>query len=336
MLSLERRLGEGSSAPAASQERRLGEGSYGEVYEVLSPRGHAPHACKRLRPHKKQASEGLSLTAYRELGIASQLSRLAHPNIMPLRRVEHRVEGASSMWHLNLIFDLAKSDLHQHLQATRKAGQSFTLAEVREMTRQIVSGVAFLHSHRIMHRDLSPSNILLFEGGALKITDFGLARSFWAPIKPLAADGAVVKVWYRAPELLLGHKGYGAAIDVWSVGCIFAELFLLRPPFRAKEEPPRKPQMPQLDAVFESLGEPDEQSWHERTSLPLWRDALSAGIVGRRRDGESLVRQLAELCARSRPCAAAVALLEEMLRYSPEKRITARQALASVFFSDGA
>jgi len=142
-------------------------------------------------------------------------------------------------------------------------------------------------------------------------------------------SGAVVKVWYRAPELLLGQKNYCEGIDVWSVGCLFAELFLLRPPFQAKEEPQRKPQMPQLDAVFDALGEPDEESWRGHTSLPLWRDAISAGIVGKARDRRrTLWQQLTELCESSRPCGAAVVLLEDMLRLSPERRISAQRRRA--------
>uniref|UniRef100_A0A7S0LQ12 Protein kinase domain-containing protein n=1 Tax=Coccolithus braarudii TaxID=221442 RepID=A0A7S0LQ12_9EUKA len=202
------------------------------------------------------------------------------------------------------------------------------------MVRQILSGIAFLHSRWIMHRDLSPSNILVFDGQRLKITDFGLARTFWAPLTPLSADGPVVKVWYRAPELLLGQKDYGAAIDVWALGCIFVELLLMRVVFRGHEAKNGRPQMHQLGTIFESLGVPDEQTWPGHTSLPLWRDALHAGILGKGHDGrKSLRAELRALDEETHPGDAGMEVLKQLLRYCPKRRPTAQRALESDLFS---
>lgn len=80
----------------------------------------------------------------------------------------------------------------------------------------------FCHSHRVIHRDLKPQNLLINELGAIKLADFGLARAFGVPLRTYTHQ--VVTLWYRAPEILLGSKFYSTAVDVWSIGCIFAEM----------------------------------------------------------------------------------------------------------------
>lgn len=109
---------------------------------------------------------------------------------------------------------------------------------IRSIMHQMLSGIHYLHSNWIMHRDLKPANILVMgrgeQCGVVKIADFGLARIFQAPLKPLRET--VVTLWYRAPELLLGAKHYTRAVDMWAIGCIFAELISLRPLFLGIEE----------------------------------------------------------------------------------------------------
>lgn len=99
---------------------------------------------------------------------------------------------------------------------------------------QLLSGLAFCHSRRVLHRDLKPQNLLIDKEGSLKLADFGLARAIGIPVRTYTHE--VVTLWYRAPEILLGSKHYSTAVDVWSVGCIFAEMATKIPLFPGDSE----------------------------------------------------------------------------------------------------
>lgn len=140
---------------------------------------------------------------------------------------------------LYLAFDYAEHDLYEIIRHHReKLSCNINPYTVKSLLWQILNGLNYLHSNWIIHRDLKPSNILVMgdgeEQGVVKIGDFGLARIFQAPLKPLSENGVVVTIWYRAPELLLGIKHYTSAVDMWAVGCIFAELLTLKPLFQVR------------------------------------------------------------------------------------------------------
>lgn len=153
--------------------------------------------------------------------------------------------------------DFLEHDLKTLLQ---DMDDPFSPSETKTLLRQICSATSYLHSNWIMHRDLKTSNLLLNNRGELKLADFGMARYTGNPAPKLTQ--LVVTLWYRAPELLLGAEEYGFEIDVWSIGCIFAELLTREPLFQGKNE------VSQLSEIFKLLGTPNAKSWPDFRTLP--------------------------------------------------------------------
>lgn len=155
------------------------------------------------------SKEGVPFQTIREVGL---LRTLKHPNIVELKNV---------IWQDNalfLVFEYVDFDLKSYVQHKGKLN-SF---ELRLLARQLCLGLQYIQSHRILHRDLKPQNLLVTTSGNLKIADFGLSRSRTAGIGQLTSE--VVTLWYRAPEILLGDCDYGTASDMWSLGAVLCSL----------------------------------------------------------------------------------------------------------------
>ena len=162
-----------------------------------------------------------------------------------------------------------------------------------------------------------PSNLLFRnqqERHALKLADFGLARAFGLPVRAYTHE--VVTLWYRAPEILLGAKHYSTPVDVWSIGCIFAEMVNGRPLFPGDSE------IDELFKIFRLLGTPDSGSWPGVDALPDYKDSFPKWPR----------RSLAEAVPSLEP--AGLDLLAGMLRYAPGDRLTAKAALSHPYFAD--
>lgn len=142
---------------------------------------------------------------------------------------------------------------------------------------QILTGVDFLHSNRIVHRDLKPANILVTNKGQVKLADFGLARIYQQAQRFTAV---VVTLWYRAPEVLLASS-YASPVDIWSVGCIFAELYNRKPLFCGQSE------NDQLCKIFDTIGAPQQSEWPTDLSVP-WENFKPF----KRRDLKSIIRDI--------------------------------------------
>lgn len=306
---------------------KIGEGTYGLVFlakiKSAANRGKSI-AIKKFKQSKD--GDGVSPTAIREIML---LREITHENVVKLVNVHINHADMS----LYLAFDYAEHDLYEIIKHHREKGShSINPYTVKSLLWQLLNGLNYLHSNWIIHRDLKPSNILVMgegdEHGVIKIADFGLARIYQAPLKPLSDNGVVVTIWYRAPELLLGAKHYTSAVDMWAVGCIFAELLTLKPLFQGAEakSTPNPFQLDQLDKIFKVLGHPTLEKWPTLAHLPHWQSDVQH-IQGHKYENAGL-HNVVHLPLKSAP----YDLLSKMLEYDPRKRITAAQALEHEYF----
>ncbi|KAH0448051.1 hypothetical protein IEQ34_021851 [Dendrobium chrysotoxum] len=320
--------GGGSNRPAWLQQYdlvgKIGEGTYGLVFLAKTKLRKSCIAIKKFKQSKD--GDGVSPTAIREIMLLREISQ---ENVVKLVNVHINHADMS----LYLAFDYADHDLYEIIRYHReKLNQPINQYTVKSLLWQLLNGLNYLHSNWIIHRDLKPSNILVMgegeEQGVVKIADFGLARIYQAPLKPLSDNGVVVTIWYRAPELLLGGKHYTSAVDMWAVGCIFAELLTLKPLFQGAEVKgtPNPFQADQLDKIFKVLGNPNPEKWPTLSYLPHYQsDQHHIQTV---KYESSCLHSYVHLPLKS----PAYDLLSKMLEYDPQKRITAAQALEHEYF----
>ncbi|GAB6032817.1 Cyclin-dependent kinase 8 [Chamberlinius hualienensis] len=286
---------------------------------------------------KQIEGTGISMSACREIAL---LRELKHPNVINLQRV-FLSHVDRKVW---LLFDYAEHDLwhiikyHRAAKAHKKSVM-VPKAMVKSLLYQILDGIHYLHSNWVLHRDLKPANILVMgegqERGRVKIADMGFARLFNSPLKPLAdLDPVVVTFWYRATELLLGARHYTKAIDIWAIGCIFAELLTSEPIFHCRQED-IKTSNPyhhdQLDRIFLVMGFPLEKDWEDIRKMPEHPNLLKD--FKRSKYGNcSLLNymQKYKINADSK----AFSLLSKLLSMDPTKRITSEQALQDPYFQE--
>jgi serine/threonine protein kinase len=280
---------------------KIGEGTYGVVYKARDRQNGSFFALKKIVLEGQD--EGVPSTAIREISL---LKELDHENIVMLKDVIHFENK------LYLVFEFLDQDLKKYMDTCGPEGLSADL--VKSYLYQLLRGVAFCHSHRVLHRDLKPQNLLIDRSGQLKLADFGLARAFGIPIRMYTHD--VVTLWYRAPEILLGSKHYSTPVDIWSVGCIFAEIANRAPLFPGDSE------IDELFRIFRALGTPNDSIWPHVSQLPDYKDTFpqwEPGPIAR------LVPTVADPHG--------VDLLALMLRYNPADRITAKEALEHPYFA---
>jgi len=252
--------------------------------------------------------EGFPITALREMSL---LMVHHHMNVVDVKEIAVGEKDA-----IFVVMEFLEHDLKSLMQEM-KSHTRFLLSEVKCLMHQLLSGTAFLHDNWIIHRDLKTSNLLYSNKGILKIADFGLAREYGSPLKPYTQP--VVTQWYRAPELLLGVEKYSTAIDVWSLGCIFAEIITKEPLLPGRSE------LDQLDKMFRLLGTPHEKIWSGFKQLP------GAKNTNFTHHPYSTLRKVIPVGIVTEAC---FDLINKMLTYDPVKRITAADALKHPFFSE--
>mmetsp|Transcript_40830 Transcript_40830/g.66201 ORF Transcript_40830/g.66201 Transcript_40830/m.66201 type:complete len:499 (+) Transcript_40830:82-1578(+) len=291
---------------------RIDEGTYGVVYRARDKETGEIVALKKVKMEKEK--EGFPVTSLREINI---LLSIQHPNVV---RVNEIVVG-HNLDSIYMVMEFMEHDLKALMEYMR---QPFSQSEVKCLLKQLLEGTACLHDNWVLHRDLKSSNLLMNNKGVLKICDFGLARQYGSPIRPYTH--MVVTLWYRAPELLLGAKTYSTAIDIWSVGCIFAEMLTKEPLLPGKSE------LEQLDKIFKLLGTPNEKIWPSFKDLPGAQKAKFANIPYSTLRGKFPSASFSA----NKPylTEAGFDLLNRMLTYDPKKRITASEALNHAYFTE--
>ncbi|KAI1632640.1 kinase-like domain-containing protein [Biscogniauxia mediterranea] len=251
----------------------ISSGTYGRVYKALGRQGQpGEFAIKKFKPDKEGEQiqyTGISQSAVREMALCSELK---HDNV--IRLIEIILEDKC----IFMVFEYAEHDLlqiiHHHTQQPR---HSIPPSTVKSIMFQLLNGCQYLHNNWVLHRDLKPANIMVTSSGQVKIGDLGLARLFQKPLHSLfSGDKVVVTIWYRAPELLLGSRHYTPAIDMWAVGCIFAELLSLRPIFKGEEAKMDKKTVPfqrnQMQKIVDIMGLPNKDRWPYLTSMPEYNN----------------------------------------------------------------
>lgn len=302
---------------------KVGEGTYGVVYKArdLSNGGRIV-ALKKIRLEAED--EGVPSTAIREISLLKEMN---DPNIVRLLNIVH-ADGHK----LYLVCEFLDLDLKKYMEAlpVSDGGRGKALPEgstmdmqrlglgkdmVKKFMAQLVEGVRYCHSHRVLHRDLKPQNLLIDKEGNLKLADFGLARAFGVPLRTYTHE--VVTLWYRAPEILLGGRQYSTGVDMWSVGAIFAEMCTRKPLFPGDSE------IDEIFKIFKLLGTSDESTWPGvttfpdfKTSFPKWRREATSRIV------PSLEP-------------AGLELLDALLEYDPAHRLSAKAACTHPYFAAG-
>ncbi|XP_039605698.1 cyclin-dependent kinase 19 [Polypterus senegalus] len=272
--------------------------------------------------------------------LSKLLRELKHPNVIALQKV-FLSHSDRKVW---LLFDYAEHDLwhiikfHRASKANKKPMQ-LPRSMVKSLLYQILDGIHYLHANWVLHRDLKPANILVMgegpERGRVKIADMGFARLFNSPLKPLAdLDPVVVTFWYRAPELLLGARHYTKAIDIWAIGCIFAELLTSEPIFHCRQED-IKTSNPfhhdQLDRIFSVMGFPADKDWEDIRKMPEY-PTLQKDFRRTTYANSSLIKYMEK--HKVKPDSKVFLLLQKLLTMDPTKRITSEQALQDAYFQE--
>jgi len=283
------------------EKDKLGEGTYGVVYRALNEETNRLVALKSIR--LDSVDEGVPCTAIREIGL---LIELDHKNIVKLEEI------ISEDTSLTLVFEHCDLDLKKYID---KCLGFIKPSVIKSFLYQLLAGVAYCHDMHILHRDIKPQNLLInLDKLELKIADFGLARAFTVPSRSYSSE--VVTLWYRPPDVLLGSQNYTTSIDMWSIGCVFAEMATGKPLFtgRSSED--------QLIKIFKIMGTPSLDEYPEFQELSEWRDDFPKY---KSKDIKNIVPGLQE---------PGVDLLKKLLKYNPSLRLTAHEAMDHEYLSE--
>ncbi|KAG6051056.1 negative regulator of the PHO system [Claviceps sp. Clav50 group G5] len=293
---------DGKRHPSSFQQlEKLGEGTYATVFKGRNRQTGELVALKEIH---LDSEEGTPSTAIREISLMKELK---HENIVALYDVIHTENK------LMLVFEFMDGDLKRYMDVNGERG-ALQPNVIKSFMYQLLKGIEFCHHNRVLHRDLKPQNLLINSKGVLKLGDFGLARAFGIPVNTFSNE--VVTLWYRAPDVLLGSRTYNTSIDIWSAGCIMAEMFTGRPLF------PGTTNEDQIVRIFRIMGTPTERTWPGISQFPEYKPTFQMYAT---QDLRSILHAIDPV---------GIDLLQRMLQVRPELRISAHDALQHPWFSD--
>ena len=317
--------------PRYEAKKQVGKGAFGVLISAHDREEGVQVAIKKVQLGGAMGwdrHEAKSLI--RELKL---LQHFDHENIMRLRDLlvpsggtpritgESSADGAPPFSEIYMVQDLMATDLHYIIQSAARGKQRMTEDHIQYFTYQLLRGLKAIHSAKVLHRDLKPSNLLVNKDCELRICDFGLARGVdFDPAQCAQLTEYVVTRWYRAPELLTGNEKYGPAIDMWSVGCILAEMLSALQPGNVGDKAalfPGNDVLASLKLIIATLGAPSDLSFIHNAKAVQYIQALSRSMPAP-----------APLAARYPDAPpAAIDLLQRLLEFEPSRRPSADEAL---------
>lgn len=289
--------------------KEIGSGSYSSVYKAKKKDEDILVAIKELR--NGMTTEGFSTTSLREIQL---LQEIKHQNIIKIIEIIYNkdkfIEQSSSV---AIVFEYMPHDLSSFIK-NQEIYSQVTQGQLKGYMKQILEAIQFLHKNNIMHRDIKSSNILISNDNIIKLTDFGLARrknDIGCYTKHM------VTLWYRSPELLLGEERYGNEVDLWSIGCVFMEMYIRSPLFNGHDE------LEQLNQIWNMCGTPIEEdkeffmgyTHFQRFEFPMERESII------QKKYKSVVDETL------------MDLILQFLQLNPTKRISTENALQHKWFT---
>ncbi|CAH1155334.1 unnamed protein product [Phaedon cochleariae] len=293
---------------------KIGQGTFGEVFKARDKSNPKKFVAmkKVLMDNEK---EGFPITALREIRI---LQLLKHENVVNLIEICRTQASQHNRYRSTfyLVFDFCEHDLAGLLS---NVNVKFSLGEIKKVVQQLLNGLYYIHSNKILHRDMKAANVLITKNGVLKLADFGLARAFSTNKSgvPNRFTNRVVTLWYRPPELLLGERNYGPPVDLWGAGCIMAEMWTRSPIMQGNSE------QHQLTLISQLCGSITPAVWPTVETLDLYKK-MDMPQKQKRKVKERLTPYLKDPYACD--------LLDKLLVLDPSKRADADTALNHDFF----